>query len=80
MGRKGESQIPNNDAYQRLNFLYQASHLMLGLHLESKSNAANTMEATEEVGGMQPEMGYLILSQKYNKTMQEISRKAVIRL
>ncbi len=68
MGKKGGGQ--NSDSIARMNFLYQASHLMVSLHCENMKE--KTLDKNDS--------GYLALSRLLSEDMVKISKKTVVRM
>ena len=67
--KKKNATIPNLMSFQRINFLYQASHLMMDLKLQQNE------QQEEKVN-----VNALDLSNHYSSTMWKIARKNVLRL
>jgi ribonuclease P protein subunit RPR2 len=74
--QKNGTTIPNLASFERMNFLYQASHLLMNVHLQLK--AQDSAEAG--IKTRSTVVDSLDLSRHYVQTMSKIASKSVLRL
>lgn len=85
MSKKGDPRLQNYDVLARMNYLYQAAHLLVGLSESSDTKTDSKGLEEEELNCEQtkkpthsPE--YLDLSRHYTDILRKLSKKAVIRM
>lgn len=66
----------NYDALARMNFLYQASHLLLSIHAEGRPQGTENFHDLDSRTGTSA----LELSLFYSRTMKNVAKKSVVRM